>query len=71
MMKHAQNGTAWALGKPVPGGFAVRVIVWGFAQAHRERQVDEEVRAARIWVETEYNPRRIQVQQARALEPKP
>jgi hypothetical protein len=57
-MKHARNTSAWALGKPAHGGFMVRKIVWGYLLAKEERRPDEQIRAAKIWVESEYNRRR-------------
>jgi len=57
-MKHARNGRAWAIGKPVHGGFRVRRVVWGRLLAREERRAGEQIRAARIWVEEDFNPRR-------------
>jgi hypothetical protein len=57
-MKHAANTSAWALGKPAHNGFHVRRVVWGYLLAKEECRPGEQIRAAKIWVESEYNPRR-------------
>jgi hypothetical protein len=57
-MKHARNCSCWALGRQTKNGFHVRRIVWGYMLASHEVREGEQVRAATIFVENNYKPRR-------------
>jgi hypothetical protein len=53
-----RNHQAWAVGTERKNGFHVRRVVWGLLMAQAEMRDGEEIRAARLYVERDYVPRR-------------